>query len=110
MRQVVAQAVNAADAAARGRSARAILHDPAGRRDGIVLVRGAGGGVAACDRRPRLCVGARLRAKLQVAEAVAAEARVLCVDEFQVADIVDAVLLSRLFSHLFARGAWPDLM
>jgi len=40
----------------------------------------------------------------QVAAAVAAEARVLCLDEFFVTDIGDAMLLARLLEGLFARG------
>ncbi len=40
----------------------------------------------------------------RVAQLVAARARVLCLDEFMVADIADAMILARLFEGLFRRG------
>ena len=41
---------------------------------------------------------------VQVADAVARESKVLCLDEFFVNDVADAAILNRLFSRLWENG------
>jgi cell division protein ZapE len=60
------------------------------RHMAIKAARGAGG-------------GAQDQLIVEAAKQVAAEARLLCFDEFAVSDIADAMILGRLFEHLIAR-------
>ena len=41
---------------------------------------------------------------VQVADSVARESKVLCLDEFFVNDVADAAILNRLFSRLWENG------
>jgi cell division protein ZapE len=49
-------------------------------------------------------LGERQDPLVEVAAGIAAKARVLCLDEFLVSDIGDAMILANLFESLFARG------
>jgi len=39
-----------------------------------------------------------------VAEDIIKESILLCIDEFMVTDVADALILNRLFDHLFKQG------
>ena len=46
---------------------------------------------------------------VQVADSVARESKVLCLDEFFVNDVADAAILNRLFSRLWENGLQRNL-
>ncbi|KAF5808225.1 putative hexokinase [Helianthus annuus] len=43
-----------------------------------------------------------------IAGEISDESILLCLDEFMVTDVADALILNRLFSHLFTNGAVSD--